>query len=117
MCVSLLDVVSAEECSYIGVSGAFGISFWNAFAAEHDYANFEFLFRLGRDIPTFGRCGANLRSWDNVKPHLNNTLRQQRAWVVNLSVLNWLLLKLDPVGSEPSVVQIEDCSSNQIVTE
>ena len=116
MRIGLLLVLVADEALDVGIRGTLPVLIWYVGALEDGEANFELVLRLTADIPHFANI-ARLGCRIDIDPHIDHTLIHLRAHMVKLSRLNWLLVQCLPLRVEESIIKVNGCLSDEVVTE
>jgi len=116
MSVRLLFVCVADESFDVHVRGAFPVLHRNTSASKHSKSDFKLAIRFGSDLPDFATV-ATFGGWVNVDPHVNHALVHGGAHVVQLASLDRLLFDSLPFRVEESVIQVDACLADQIVSE
>ena len=95
----------------------FRVHHLDVLGVEDGNSELKLLLRLLRDVPDWlDLIWSDLCRVD-LDPHLDYTLGNGGRWVVNLSVLDRLVLEGLPLSLEVSVLQVDLCGTNQVITE
>jgi len=114
MSISLLLFLSRIEiASEIRIAHACWIH-WNIFAVEHANSYFVKSWWFQSDIPFLDKFFSI--GWNNFHPHFDNTLTNWAGWMVNLSIFNWLFVKINPFKIEVSIFNIQHRLTDHFIT-
>ena len=105
MRVCLLFVMLADEALNVGVRGTLPVLHGHVLTFKDGKTYLKVLGRLLIDLPHFAHISC-LIGRVNVDPHVNDSLIERAAHVVQLTSLNRLLIDGLPLRIEESVVEV-----------
>ena len=107
--------VGVEEAAAVGVGRPFDVTLSDVLAVEHAHSDFHLVDGLGRDVPLWDLLRIDRRGND-FDPAANLTLRELTRRNIQTTRLDGLVDHGVPVDVEETVLKVNNCRTDQVIT-